>query len=172
MSTKLCTMRSSSDDARVEVRELVDRLDHGAGDERQVGEPEALGCLPLLLHRVAGDVDVGEIDLDDAEGVRADAFAHHHVAAGELADLRQPHGRVALARRERRRCGGCWRDWLRRCRGCCRGRRRGSRGGRRCRDAAGGCGAGAAAAPCDAVRSMKSRTSSRVIRPPGPLPEI
>ena len=44
-------------------------------------------------------VDVGEVDLDHAEGVRRRRLAHHHVVAGELADLRQPHDRVALARR-------------------------------------------------------------------------
>ena len=98
--------------AGVEVRELVDCLDDGSGDERQVREPEALGCLPLRLHRVAGEVDVGEVDLDDAEGVRTDTLAHHHVAAGELADLRQTHRRVAFAGRERRRgvvAGAGWR---------------------------------------------------------------
>ena len=55
-----------------------------------------MGLLPPVLHSGAARVDVGVVDLDDAEGVRADALAHEHVGAGELADLRQWDRLVAL----------------------------------------------------------------------------
>ncbi len=52
------------------------------------------------------DVDVREVDFDDAEGVRADGLAHHHVVAGELADLGQADRRVAFADGDRGSGGG------------------------------------------------------------------
>ena len=149
-------------DAGVEVRELGEGVDRGPADERQVGEAEALGALPLVLDREAGRVDVGEVDLDHAEGVRADALAHHHVGAGELADLGQPDGRVALAGRHRRRRG---RSRGRRLRG-----RRGRRRGLGCRLQPGPRRSARVRLPArlGAVLSMWSSTSSRVMRPPGP----
>ena len=54
MSMKLWTTRSSSDDAGVEVGELLQRIDDGTGDERQVGEaePSAAFHSALTLLRV------------------------------------------------------------------------------------------------------------------------
>ena len=160
--------------AGVEVREVAEGVDRRPADERQVREAEALGLLPLVLDRAARGVDVGVVDLDDAEGVRADALAHHHVLAGEPADLRQRDRLVALAggdrrcrRRLRRRRRRRWRRAAgRRSRCCGRGllRRLGLDGRRGA--------AAASAAGADAVLSMWSSTSSRVMRPPGPVPLI
>jgi hypothetical protein len=41
-------------DAGVEVRELGEAVDDRPGDERQVGEAEALGGLPVVLDRDRG----------------------------------------------------------------------------------------------------------------------
>ena len=57
-------------DARIEVRELGQRVDHRPADERQVGEREALGRPPVVLDRPARGVDVRIVHLDDAERVR------------------------------------------------------------------------------------------------------
>lgn len=84
-------------DARVHVREVGQRIDHRASDEGQVREAVALLRLELGLHAVARGVDVGEVDLDHAERVRADVLRHDHVRAGGLANLRQRHHVVAIA---------------------------------------------------------------------------
>ncbi len=90
-------------DARVEMRELGERVDDGAGDEREVGEREALGGTELGLHGRSGRIDVGVVDLHHAEGVRRDGLALHHVTAGELSDLGQRNHRVAIAGEHLRR---------------------------------------------------------------------
>ena len=167
-STKRCTTRSFSPTlafrcGKSAMASIVARLMNG----RYV-RLKPVGLLPPVLHRGAGRVDVGVVDLDDAEGVRADALAHQHVGAGELADLRQRDRLVALPggdRRRGRRLGGGGR---RRGRGRLRGRRR-RLGGRRLVGAAPARPGAVGVAP---TLSMWSSTSSRVMRPPGPLPLI
>src|SRR3954469_490410 len=53
--------------AGIQVRERLERLHDSASDERQVCETEALGRLPFRLHLATSEIDVGEVDLDDAE---------------------------------------------------------------------------------------------------------
>ncbi len=96
-SMYLCTISCAFADAGVEVGELGEGIDDGPADEREVGEAGALGLLPLRLHPVAGGVDVGVVDLHDAEGVRRGRQRHDHVVAGEPADLGELDHLVALA---------------------------------------------------------------------------
>ena len=55
--------------AGVEVGELAERVHHGAGDERQVGEAEALGRLEGVLLPAPGLLDLLVVDLDGRHGV-------------------------------------------------------------------------------------------------------
>ena len=175
-------------DARIEVRELLERIDDGPADERQVREAEALGGLPSRLLLAAGEVDVVVVDLDDAEGVRAGGLRRRHRRARELADLGELDDLVAVAPAVATGADGAGaaRSRSRRPPAQAAARRPGPRR-RRGRAPAAAVpaepvpAAGAAAAAAAAGRaagapaempSMWRSTSSRVIRPPGPLPVI
>ena len=117
-------------DARVDLRELVHGVAERARDERQVGEREALGRLPLGLVRGAHAFDALEVDLDRRVHVRARRQRLHHVLGGAPADVVE---RDDLVARDRGRAGAG-------------SRRRGRRGRGRGRGAGAGAGDGAGAA--------------------------
>ena len=81
----------------VDVREVLDGVDDGPRDERQIGEREALPLLPLALGRAAHPVDVLEVDLDCREDVRRRGLGAHHVLGRPPADVGEGDGLVVGA---------------------------------------------------------------------------
>ena len=100
-------------DAGVHVRELCNGIHNGPADERQVGEAESFGRLPIAFHLRSHGIDVREVDLNDAERVGSSRQRVDHMGARELANLGQRHRLVATSRGNRR--GGnrsrCGREW-------------------------------------------------------------
>ena len=155
----------------VERRVAPERLDGGLDDERDVAERDPLARLVVALGRLAGPHEVGRIDLHVDVGVR-DGQGAGHLCRDALAHLghRQQDFVGAFGERDRRACG---------CGGCRRARCGGSGCGRAVlaggRGAAGGRGGGRGGrriVPPVRIDSTTLRTSSRVIRPPPPVPTI
>ena len=131
----------------VERRVLLERVDRGLGEERQVGELHAFAGEEVLLRRLAHPGDVGDVDLDHLGELGRDLHRLDHPLGDDLA---QPADLDGLAAQRRRR-----------------GRRR--RASRRLRrqppDAA-----EAAGCRCGFWASAASMTSCLRIRPPTPEP--
>ena len=90
----------------VDLGVLGDGVDDGPRDERQVGEPEALGGAPLVLRRPAHPLDGFEVGLDRRVHVSGGRLRADHVLGGPAADVRVRDGGVALARLRRRWSAG------------------------------------------------------------------
>ena len=157
----------------VEVRVVPQRLDRRPRDEGQVGEREALLGLEALPPRTADPFDVLEVRLVGDEGVRRGGLGADHVLGGPPPHVREGHDPVPCGdvaghggRRRRNRRGRCHDP-------SSRGRRHrrslgGDRRSLRCAGGLGRAAAGGAAPAC--WRSITPSTSSRVIRPPTPVP--
>ena len=145
----------------VDPREVLDRLDRGAHDERQERGLDAVGLREILVDRRAHGPAAGHVDLEERGDVHRVVDRLAQVARDHLADrrhvLRDLVARDGRGRAARRRAG-------RRLHGCCRG---GCRGGGR-RRSGGRSGRGRSASPPARCCS----TSLLVTRPPRPVPGI